>query len=74
VIDIPREYDKPRHPDGYLIRRRAVEAGMRPITDLRLAVSIVEVMALLLGAIACSKDLYPSTNRTQRFDSSRPVF
>ena len=42
VINIPREYDEQRHPDGYLIRRRAVDAGIPPITDLRLAVAAVE--------------------------------
>src|SRR6185436_21115316 len=37
VINIPREYDEQGRPDGYLIRRHAVDMGMPLITDLQLA-------------------------------------
>ena len=37
VINIPREYDDMGRPDGYLIRRRAVDMGVPLITDLQLA-------------------------------------
>ena len=44
VINIPREYDKEGRPDGYLIRRRAVDAGVPLITDLKLAGAVVEAL------------------------------
>jgi carbamoyl-phosphate synthase large subunit len=44
VINIPREYDKAGRPDGYMIRRRAVEKGIPLVTDLQLARSLVEAM------------------------------
>ena len=33
VINIPREYNDQGRPDGYLIRRRAVDAGVPLITE-----------------------------------------
>jgi carbamoyl-phosphate synthase large subunit len=44
VINIPREYDRLGRPDGYLIRRRAVEAGVPLITDLQLARAVIEAL------------------------------
>ena len=44
VINIPREYDRFGRPDGYLIRRRAVEAGVSLITDLQLARAVIEAL------------------------------
>ncbi len=44
VINIPREYDKLGRPDGYLIRRRAVEANVPLITDLELARALIEAL------------------------------
>ncbi len=44
VINIPREYDQLGRPDGYLIRRRAVDAGVPLITDLQLARAVVEAL------------------------------
>ncbi len=44
VINIPREYDQLGRPDGYLIRRRAVEAGVPLITDLQLARALIEAL------------------------------
>ncbi len=44
VINIPREYDEQGRPDGYLIRRRAVDAGVPLITDLKLAGAVVEAL------------------------------
>ncbi len=44
VINIPREYDEQGRPDGYLIRRRAVDAGISLITDLKLAGAVVEAL------------------------------
>jgi carbamoyl-phosphate synthase large subunit len=44
VINIPREYDEQGRPDGYLIRRCAVETGVPLVTDLQLARSIVEAL------------------------------
>jgi carbamoyl-phosphate synthase large subunit len=44
VINIPREYDEQGRPDGYKIRRRAVDAGIPLITDLKLAGAVVEAL------------------------------
>ncbi|MEM7677503.1 MAG: hypothetical protein AAF449_16000 [Myxococcota bacterium] len=44
VINVPREYDEMGRPDGYLIRRRAVDAEIPLVTDLMLARAIVEAM------------------------------
>ena len=44
VINIPREYDALGRPDGYWIRRRAVDAGIPLITDLQLASAVVEAL------------------------------
>ena len=44
VINIPRVYDEQGRPDGYLIRRRAVDAGVPLITDLKLAGAVLEAL------------------------------
>ena len=44
VINIPREYDQFGRPDGYLIRRRAIDLGVPLVTDLPLARAIVEAL------------------------------
>ena len=44
VINIPVEYDELGRPDGYHIRRRAVDAGIPLITDLQLARAVIEAL------------------------------
>ncbi len=44
MINIPREYDELGRPDGYLIRRRAVDAGVPLLTDLQLARAVIEAL------------------------------
>ena len=44
VINVPREYDSLGRPDGILIRRAAVDAGIPLITDLQLARAVVEAL------------------------------
>ena len=44
VINVPREYDAFGRPDGVLIRRAAVDAGVPLITDLNLARAVVEAL------------------------------
>jgi carbamoyl-phosphate synthase large subunit len=44
VINVPREYDAFGRPDGVLIRRAAVEAGVPLITDLQLARAVIEAL------------------------------
>jgi carbamoyl-phosphate synthase large subunit len=41
VINVPREYDELGRPDGYWIRRRAVDAGIPLLTDLQLARAVL---------------------------------
>ncbi|MFO0722601.1 MAG: carbamoyl-phosphate synthase (glutamine-hydrolyzing) large subunit [Myxococcota bacterium] len=47
VINVPREYDNLGRPDGYLIRRRSVDAGIPLITDIQLARAVVEALRRL---------------------------
>ena len=44
VINIPREFDEQGRPDGYRIRRHAVDNGVPLITDLQLARAVVEAL------------------------------
>jgi hypothetical protein len=44
VINIPIEYNELGRPDGYHIRRQAVDAGIPLITDLQRAQAIIEAL------------------------------
>jgi carbamoyl-phosphate synthase large subunit len=44
VINIPREYDARGRPDGYLIRRQAIDTGVPLVTDLAFARAIVAAL------------------------------
>ncbi len=44
VINVPREYDALGRPDGYFIRRSAVDHGVPLITDLQLARAVIEAL------------------------------
>jgi carbamoyl-phosphate synthase large subunit len=44
VINIPRTYDAQGRPDGYQIRRAAIDAGVPLITDPQLARTVVEML------------------------------
>lgn len=44
VINIPREFDDLGRPDGYLIRRQAIESGIPLVTDLQLARALIEAL------------------------------
>jgi carbamoyl-phosphate synthase large subunit len=44
VINVPREYDRFGRPDGFEIRRAAVDAGVPLITDLQLARAVIEAL------------------------------
>ena len=44
MINVPREYDELGRPDGYWIRRRAVDAGIPLLTDLQLARAVIEAL------------------------------
>ena len=44
VINVPRTYDELGRPDGYLIRRRAVDAEIPLVTDLMLATALVNAL------------------------------
>lgn len=44
VINIPRSFDELGRPDGYLIRRRAVETGLPLVTDLQLVRAPIEAL------------------------------
>lgn len=44
VINVPLAYDQYGRPDGYVIRRRAIDAGVPLITDRQLARAVVEAL------------------------------
>ncbi len=44
VINVPREYDEKGRPDGFLIRRAAVDLDIPLVTDLSLARRLVRAM------------------------------
>ena len=44
VINVPRTYDELGRPDGYLIRRCAVDAEVPLVTDLMLATALVNAL------------------------------
>ncbi len=44
VINIPRSYDDLGRPDGYQIRRAAVDQGVPLLTDLQLARAVIEAL------------------------------
>lgn len=44
VINVPRSYDELGRPDGYLIRRRAIDAEVPLMTDLMLATALVNAL------------------------------
>jgi carbamoyl-phosphate synthase large subunit len=44
VINVPRDYDSQGRPDGFAIRRRAVEGGVPLFTDLQLARALIEAL------------------------------
>lgn len=49
VINVPRSYDELGRPDGYLIRRRAVDADLPLVTDLMLATALVNALRNCAG-------------------------
>ncbi len=44
VINVPRSYDQNSRQDGYLVRRRAVDAGIYLITDLQLVRAVIKAL------------------------------
>jgi carbamoyl-phosphate synthase large subunit len=44
VINVPREFDEQGRPDGYLIRRHAVDRAIPLFTDLQLARAVIEAL------------------------------
>jgi carbamoyl-phosphate synthase large subunit len=44
VINIPRSYDRDGRPDGYFIRRRAVDLNIPLVTNMQLARAVVEAI------------------------------
>ena len=50
IINVPREFDDQGRPDGYLIRRRAVDTDTFLVTDLQLARAVIESLRWLAGS------------------------
>jgi carbamoyl-phosphate synthase large subunit len=49
VINIPRTYDAQGRPDGYLIRRAAIDANVPLFTDPHLAQTVIEMLRRTAG-------------------------
>jgi hypothetical protein len=49
VINVPRSYDSLGRPDGYQIRRQAIDTGIGLITDRQLARAVVEALRWMNG-------------------------
>ncbi len=49
VINIPRTFDSEGRPDGYLIRRAAIDARVPLVTELKLARAIVDALRTRAG-------------------------
>lgn len=47
VINVPRTYDQLGRPDGYLIRRMAIDTGVPLVTDRKLAGAVIEALRRL---------------------------
>jgi len=78
VINIPREYDQHGRPDGYLIRRQAIDSGVPLVTDLPFARAIVEALrsrkSVPLEVIAWNDFLSnPVPDHGARRPASRPA-
>jgi len=44
VINVPREYDQQGRPDGYMIRRMAIDSGVPLFTDRQLARALIDAL------------------------------
>jgi carbamoyl-phosphate synthase large subunit len=49
VINIPREFDDAGRPDGYFIRRAAVDAHVPLLTEIQLARAVVDALRVHAG-------------------------
>jgi carbamoyl-phosphate synthase large subunit len=49
VVNLPVEYDAEGRPDGYFIRRAAIDAGIPLFTDLQLARAVLEMLRQTRG-------------------------
>jgi len=69
IVNVPREYDEYGRPDGYLIRRQAVETGTPLFTDLQLARALIEALwrkrGIALPVRAWQEYLPAGRNRTR---------
>ena len=68
VINVPLKYDRLGRPDGYLIRRRAIDAGIPLVTDRELARAVIDALrwrnGRSLGLVARDEYLTQATSRT----------
>jgi carbamoyl-phosphate synthase large subunit len=65
VINVPREYDSLGRPDGYFIRRRAVDAAIPLFTDLKLASAVI-------GALRRTKNIEYSVRALDEYVTQPP--
>ena len=54
VVNVPKSYDELGRPDGYMIRRRAVDNDVPLVTDLMLARAVVEALRFRRNGAALS--------------------
>lgn len=67
VINVPRSYDSMGRPDGYRIRRAAIDHNVPLITDPHLAKAVIEMLRQVRGQVvytAALDDFEPATHST----------
>jgi carbamoyl-phosphate synthase large subunit len=66
VVNLPVEYDQEGRPDGYAIRRAAIDAGIALFTDLQLARAVVEMLRQTGGRLGPLKAVTDFVNPAGR--------
>jgi len=68
VINVPRTYDAQGRPDGFRIRRAAIDQGIPLVTDPQLARTVIEALRRTGGStrLPPPMDHYPARNHRRR--------
>ena len=72
VINIPRTYDAQGRPDGYAIRRAAIDGGVPLFTDPQLARTVIEMLHRTKGAALALRPMTDYASRAKPTKGRRP--
>ena len=70
---MPRTYDELGRPDGYVIRRRAVDAEVPLVTDLMLATALVNALRNRAESPLAMRSWSEYLERQSRYLESNPL-